>query len=286
MTYKKPKNVRYTDMAIYIDAHINQENYDVNKCFEYMYHLFMMLALKGRYFRDAADYDEYALYGATQVLMRYKKQQDPNYKRQLEPLKSVLNYIKKIAVPLKINYQQANYAEIFNDISLQSGNADVIASDITHKIIRENNKLSDVELRFYLEQISFTIKKEIKNGPYAKDRRIRHKLFLSVLFSFLYTLTLSKKNHDRVEMRANKKAPPEVYINKIYKEESTDGIILWHLSIEWHNYVSTLFNRIKRILCDDLKFLIGSNQPSEDVIKSVLLSPVMDEFEGEEDYGD
>lgn len=286
MTYKKPRNVRYTDMAIYIDEHINQENYDVNKCFEYMYHLFMMLALKGRYFRDSADYDAYALYGASQVLMRYKKQQDPNYKRHLEPLKSVLNYIKKIAIPLKINYQQENYAEIFNDISLNSGDADTLKQDITYKVIQENNKLADVDMRYYLEQFAFTIKKEIKQGPYAHDRRVQHNLFLSIVFSFLRTLTLSNKNHNRVEVRASRKAPPEVYIKKIYKEESVDGIVLWHLPVSWHNYVNTLFNRVKRTFCEDLRFLIGANQPTEDVIKSVLLSPVMDEFEGEEDYGD
>lgn len=53
MTYKMPRGVTYTEMAIYIDNHIRDERRDECLIFEYLYHLSYMLARKGSYFHKS-----------------------------------------------------------------------------------------------------------------------------------------------------------------------------------------------------------------------------------------
>ena len=46
---KKPE-IRYVDMAIYVDEHIHEPNHDVKKIYDYLTMLAYMLAVKRRFF--------------------------------------------------------------------------------------------------------------------------------------------------------------------------------------------------------------------------------------------
>ena len=41
MIYKKPKGVKYTDMAIYVDKHVYEDDCDDEMIFQYLYHLYL-----------------------------------------------------------------------------------------------------------------------------------------------------------------------------------------------------------------------------------------------------
>lgn len=125
MTYKKPKDVSYVQMAIFIDEHIYEENKSPlleKKLYEYMYHLFYMLACKKRYFIKLEDYDSFANYGATRLYMRYcnpgqfldEEESQEDSPKKLAKIKSCLNYIKQIIYGTKVNYQKENYREVIN----------------------------------------------------------------------------------------------------------------------------------------------------------------------------
>ena len=60
MIYKKPKGVKYTDMAIYIDNHIYSEDCDDDLVFQYLYHLVNMFAYKHKFFNRAEYYDDFS----------------------------------------------------------------------------------------------------------------------------------------------------------------------------------------------------------------------------------
>ena len=100
MLYEKPKNLKYTDMAIFIDENIYKENLNestINLIFEYLYHLAYMLSKKKKFFNNAEDYENFSLYFSTSTYLRLtnKKQffklEDNSYK--MPKIKSVLNYI-------------------------------------------------------------------------------------------------------------------------------------------------------------------------------------------------
>ena len=80
--YKKPANVSYTQMCIWIDEHAYSDDCDDEKLFEYLYHIMSMLAYKRRFFEKSAYYDDYVIFAATPIFMKLKK------KRQLESKKN------------------------------------------------------------------------------------------------------------------------------------------------------------------------------------------------------
>lgn len=101
MIYKKDPKIKYWEMAKYIDDHVREEKCNEELIFEYMYHLFYVLSVKAKMFKTSSDYDGYALYGATQLFIRYRKE---NINPNLKPIKSSLNYIKKLLYPIRVDY--------------------------------------------------------------------------------------------------------------------------------------------------------------------------------------
>jgi hypothetical protein len=42
------------------------------------------------------------------------------------------------------------------------------------------------------------------------------------------------------------------------------------------NYINTLVNKIKKEIVKDLRYIIGSSEPPDQVIKDILISPISD----------
>ena len=59
--FEKPKDLKYTDMSIWIDANAYLPNCDDNKLYEYLYHITKMLAYKARYFKTSDMYEDFCL---------------------------------------------------------------------------------------------------------------------------------------------------------------------------------------------------------------------------------
>lgn len=69
-----------------------------------------MLARKRKLFPNTKDLDDFAIYAATCLYLRYKKKNRP-------PIKSVLNYTKKSVYGLSVNFKQKQYKEFINEHS-------------------------------------------------------------------------------------------------------------------------------------------------------------------------
>ena len=91
-------DMRYVDMAIYIDDNIHKEDHDVARVYGYLNELAYMLAIKRRLFHHEHEYDEFSHWFAALVYSRmttprqYLDESDPKY---LTPIKSCLNYLKQ-----------------------------------------------------------------------------------------------------------------------------------------------------------------------------------------------
>ena len=118
MLFTKP-NMKYTDMCIYVDSIVNKEDpseQELNKCFEYIYHIGFMLAHKHKYFNKNYYYEEFALFLATEVMYRLffnprLNEVDSNGEPVLTKIKSVLNYMKAIIYGRKVEFEQQNYSQ-------------------------------------------------------------------------------------------------------------------------------------------------------------------------------
>lgn len=273
-TYRKDSKLRYVDMAIYIDKEIKKPGCDEEKCFEYMYQLFYILSVKGRMFQTASDYDNYALYGATQLFLRYRKEREPDSK--LKPIKSCLNYIKKILYPLKVNYQKSNFFQVFQEGAL-GGNAPTIIADAK---VAEARKLTDdllkTEYKYYLTQLPSTVKHVLRESPYSNNPVMLHNLYISCLLTLLKMITVSNKNKARLDNKEARCLPMTDLMDKVYAEESKDDVVIYHLEKSMKNYVKLLVNRCKGEIAHDLRYIVGSYELSDSIIKEILTQPLED----------
>lgn len=284
MLYKKPPNMRYTQMCMFIDNNIRSEDKRVKEtCFEYLWHIFYILAVKQKMFKNARDYDEYALYGATQVYLRYQKENQPGKFETLKPIKSCLNYIKKVLYPMKINYQQATFGQVLGEEAL--GEAPAIIQDDRVEMVRKSISTNlTVEYEQYLREISKTLKMVLSTSPYSNDPVMMHNIYLSCLLTLLKLITPSNKNLARLQKKIDRALPVDNLEEQIYAEESKESPVTYHLDSSMANYISTLVNRMKKEIAKDLRFIIGSYEPPESVIKDVLNSPLEEYLDVDDNY--
>lgn len=254
MTYQKPLDVSYTDMAIFIDNNIYSEKEDI-KCFEYMYHLFYMFAVKKCLFNHSRDYDDYSLYAASKLFSRYKK-------KNLDKIKSSLNYIKNTYYALVVDFRKENFSEALD-------NSYETKVELKRKVLDSNTQINRFEIKCYLSSIKYRIKEEVENSPF-KDKNIIHNLYLSCLLTFCNILTYSKTNKKRLDNLTGARAEVEEVGLKLLKEESGSDVILFHLDDSLRNYVDTLVKKIKHNMAEDILYLIHSNNLDDSVIEDIM----------------
>lgn len=227
--YSKPKDTSYTDMAIYIDKHIYSGDYDENLVYEYLYLIIYMLACKAKYFAKYEDYDDFALYMSSRVYMRLvdKRQfQSIPSEKKLNKIKSVLNFIKHLLYPMKVDFQKENHTTLLNpdyDEGLDSGKL----YDNTVESIKSDykNGLSD-DIIIIINELPKIIKDEINNSPYKEDAITSKNIYYSCILSLLSNITLNNYNKDRLVRREEKNINNESIINKMYDEERRSDTIL------------------------------------------------------------
>ena len=281
---KKPK-VRYVDMCIYIDEHVYEKDHDIEKIFNYLQSLFYALAFKKKFFTSKKEYENYSLYGATCVYMRlinpkqFLPEDDPKH---IAKVKSVLNYIKHVLYPLKVNYQQETFNSVFKENYIGPEIVSSITSDLKDTIDTGTRGLLQADLSNYLITIPKTIKLFLKDSIYANDETILHKLYISVLITLLRTITLSNHNYNRLIKDEEFKLNSEDLIPDMLREEKATSAVAWHLDKGMENYVFVISNNIIKTIIKDIKELIKSYEPSEQMVKDILMSPLSELNEGYE----
>lgn len=287
MTFNKPAGVKYVDMAIYIDKHAYlTEGRDDEKIYEYLYHLFYVLAVKGRFFTSASDYDSYSLMAAGDVYKRLnnKKQflpdDDP---RKLPRIKSSLNYIKNVLYPLKVNYQKENYNEIIDE-NIENIDFDGLSRDIKKDLTGNSALFNKSDFRAYFKHIPNTIKKFISSLPY-KDKIDSKNIYLSCLLTILNRVTWSNTSIDKLKFREERNLPLIKFIDNNYDSCRKVEPILYHLPTNMSTYIDVLVNKILCILKKDLKYLLHCNEPTSDIVKNMMkesVKNIMGDFESDD----
>lgn len=279
MVFKKPSNVRYTDMAIYVDQNAYQPDHDVNKIYEYLYHLAYMLAVKQRYFYTQDDYENFALMCASHVYRRLtnpKQFYEESNPKSLSKIKSCLNYMKKILYPLKVDYQQESYSQVINPDKVYDKDTSYLDKTLKQSAVKGNNIFLETEVTTYIQGICKTVRCFIKTLPYRNDRKTSKNIYISCLLTLLNQITWSRDNLKRLHGKITRPDSLNALIDRIYQNEQESGIILFHLEPSMRNYILVLVNEIKNILRKEIELLIGDNEPSEAVIKTIINNSIED----------
>ena len=276
MFYRKPSNMTYTDLAIYIDENVYKEDSDQETIFEYLYVLAHMLASKKCLFYNGRDYDEFALFFATDVFLRYQNSKQFDENSNMQPIKSVLNYMKSILIPRKISFQQKMYSQNFSKNKDGSHPEISIDNTFTQKLYDSLDELDKIDFSVCLGEFGKTTKYILKSTPYSSDPVMLKNIYISCLLSFLNSITFSKKERERLKNLVS----PYCVINGaeiLYKKNEPNSIILYKLDDEMHDYILVQLRRIKRILAMDLSLIYKTRITFDSYYTKLILAELNNE---------
>lgn len=281
MIFVKPENVRYVDMCIWCDENAYTENCDNEKLYQYLYFIAIMLAHKAKYFNKVKDYEDFALYMASQTYYRLKNpkqyQIDDNGNPKMTKLKSVLNYMKSTLYPRKVDFQQQNYAQTQISIDDTDYYSEYSFLDRLEDTIDE---LTLVEFEACLQDTVHTIKYFLNRIPYRKGTAEWQNIYMSCLLTFLDSITLSNNDIRRIKNYSRNTSNKYFALINDYKEQS-DCVTLFHLDEKYRDYILILVREIKRIIANDLSSSIKSYVPTRQSMALVAMSSINGEMTNE-----
>ena len=286
MIFKKPKDVRYVDMCIYIDEKLKQQNISEEESsliYEYLYHIIYMLSVKNKYFNKEVYYDEFAITLATDVFHRLftnpkLNELDENGQPKLTKIKGCLNYIKAILYGRKVTFEQQNYSQKY--IDMEYINSDVSCTNITsYSYSRDNMQFNlGLDMSMYLDTLSKTIKHFLyTNSPYKKDKLLMKNIYISCMISILKSLLFTINDEEGIKNKYTKPDAKFRYLCKEYKQNRDNCVTLYHLPHKYKDYITLLVRQLYTLIGKDIQELCSTNiSIPEDVLMNILLGEVID----------
>lgn len=267
MLYKRPKGVRYVDMAIYIDNHIYTDDYDPDLVFQYLYHLVVMLSYKYKFFNRSEYYEEFAIHAATDYYMRltnpkqYIMKEDGTPK--LKKVKSILNYIKSTLYPRKVDFEQKFYSQaivqMVDEDNTEEPTSGYLISDVISKTL---DGMTAIEFDACLSGISGIVYSFVSKLPYKVGTKKWNDIYLSCLLSLLSMMTLPKKDIERINSYKNEFRKDNM--DEFYKVRGNlpEDVILYHLNENMRSYIFVLVNEIKHLISKQLTQCMNTYVPT------------------------
>ena len=272
MTYKRPENMSYTDMCIYIDENAYSDNPNYELIYQYLYHIMYMLAGQARFFKEERNYDYFGLYAANRLYFRLTnpKQYDlVNGEPKMRRITSILNYAKNTLYPMKVDFEQSEYCQ-----SISKDSYSGMSLPLSGVVVNATDKLKRSEFELVLHDVSKTCRCFMKTIPYKPQSVEWLNIYTSVVLSFLNAITLKNKSSRRVEHLTETNRINQQHYDEFYDAERNSPCILYHLPDSMGPYVTVLTKQLMRVVSQDLFEILESQ---------TVLSP-MDFISSEEDF--
>ena len=251
MLYRKPNNLKYTTMAMYIDDNIYKPNHDSETIYKYLYFLSLMLSHKENLFNFEDEYEEFAIYYSSQLYLRLTNKKQFEYNSDGEPklkrVKSILNYMKSTIKQRATEFDKYEYSYSPKDTT-----SDVVINYSFRQIISESTDfLSRIEFESCLGDIIKSIRSYISHIPYPETSVVYNNIYLSCLLSFLNTVVLDNKSLHKL---AKSSSLSPLQLESLYRKQNDDFVILFHLPEEMRGYIQTLTIGVKHCIAKELSW--------------------------------
>ena len=231
------------------------EDCDDALLYEYIYHIVNMLARKNSYFSSDTYYDDFSLSSASRLFMRIKD-------KRLTQIKSILNYIKTIIYPYKVDFEKDNHID--ND-----ENNSVIFTDsysLSTELIDDVDFFDKIEFNYTLESVSTLIKNYLNKIPVKKSSSEWLNIYTSCLLTFLESVTVIPKD------KLSKQDITDKELHILYLQSKNTEPVLFHLDKSYSNYIKVLVNELKALIAKNLSIEQRSRISSETALKSVIIA--------------
>lgn len=264
MAYTKPPGLKYTTMCIYIDEHIKKwyngeklTEEEEETIYKYLYLLYYNVACREHYFPRLEDFNDYALWCATKAFLRLI---DPRqFTGKLEPVKSILNYMKATSYGWKLKWQNETFQTVFSEEYNKNFDATSFKDNYLNNIktLNRDNLVRDIEDD--INSIPEVVKAVVNATPYRNDSLMCKRLTQSVLLSLL--------------VESDYAASCKNVLKYAYKYDNI--IRLWHLDTAMTDVVRVLLNRVKIRLADDVRYTLRKFDLANEISDEILFSNVV-----------
>ena len=262
MLWKKPNNLKYTDLCIFIDENVPKivnpgENPELeNTIYNYLWLLVKALAIKKCMFTDFQDYDMYAFYAANRLFFALRKNQLNQGKtikgKLIRPIKSCLNYTKALLYPMKIEYQRESFREVIEE-EFVSKKFDAFAYKEQLKGKARDDSGVTIQFKDHLrdafKQNGELLDEVLQKSPFNKSTPEYQNLKISILLTSIQILK-NKKKLDAVPQ----------------------SVILWHLPKSMSNYTKVLLKEFFMSLKLEIMDCYRTSDLSESDLENILSS--------------
>jgi len=274
MTYTKPDDKTFTEMAIWIDENVYKDDCPDDMLYEYLYHLAFMLSGLAGYFSCANDYDSFCLYTASRLFMRLRNKQqfelNENGQPKMKIIKSILNYMKKIIYPYKVDFEL--------QFKIMDKNIDIlpVSNFNLGTFVSESTSMFDrVEFSLALSHVADIVKAHLLKIPYKKRSSEWTNIYISCMLTLMNSITLTANQRERFKTKIDDLS----VINGLYSELRLDPPILYHLPEKMSNYVKVLVNELRHVLASEIGWREHITESAESTTKSLIWAA----FDKEED---
>ena len=262
MLWKKPANMKYTDMCIYIDENVPKivnpgEHPEIeNTVYNYLWLLVKDLAIKKCMFTNFQDYDTYAFYAANRLFFALRKNQLNQGKtikgKLIRPIKSCLNYTKALLYPMKIEYQRESFREVIEE-EFVSKKFDAFAYKEQLKSKARDSSSQMYQFKEHLQEAithnSRILDEVLQKSPFNKHTPEYQNLKISILLT-----------------------SNQILKNKKKLDAAPQSIILWHLPKNMSSYAKVLLKEFFMALKLEIMDCYRSVNLSEDDLENILAS--------------
>lgn len=249
--FNKPKGMKFTQLAMWVDDNFYKPGCDYGKAYEYMYILAYMLACKSKYFHNTHDYQGYAAFLAYSTFEAMKRKQ----------IKSVLNYMKSISHFRKLMYERAMFSEMVDTEYDKNFNSDKLIENT--KSSYESNKRGILEI--YIQDSIASFSKIIRNNIpniYRGNKLVYNNLYISCLLSFIDRITLTLRLNDSYKNNFSNFLTFN-NVNYLLKKLNKNSVILWHLPNDYENIIRIILNKSYSEFIDEVKEAIDDIKVSD-----------------------
>lgn len=263
MIYPKPKDMKYTDMSIYFDKNFWSDDTNEELCYKYLYLIFDMLAHIRNMFHLHKDYENFCLYCATTLYMRFLKRK----RNGKEKIKSVLNYAKSIIGHLKDSYLEQEYASSVIRCNDEDSKIDITQMQeyLREPVRGQYSKQIDNAIQDAFKELPEIIRQTVKNTPYKKDKIVLRNIEISCILTLFKSFKLNTKAQEKLSKNQRLDR-----LGALFSEERKTSLTLFRLDDSMTDTISFLCNKIRKIISEEIMCVIQENTIPNEVVDSIL----------------
>jgi hypothetical protein len=228
-----------------------------------------MLAHQHKYFSNSEHYDDFGLYSASKLFMRLRNPKqflDTASDRPLYKIKSILNYIKTVIYPYKVDFEQDYYADSPKESPVLYAGTQELGAYLSD----ESDICDRIEFQYTIDNIQNVVKVFLSKVPKKKDSYEWNNIYVSCLLTLLDSITpLASVQIDSAHLSNE-------YLNQIVKELDNDPI-LFHLDNSMSNYIKVLVRELRHFIAQQLTIEQHQYIDAESATKSMIITALQEE---------